>query len=204
MPRKYDSSRRVAAAQQTRQDIVEAAFRLHGQGITDIESLAKEANVSVPTVRKHFPTREHVFEGCTSYGFHAVPMPDLNVIAAVEDPLERVREGVRQLYTTYEHLTGQLWVGYRFQEESPVMAAVLEDLGATVRDVVRVILAAWPGLEGKHGQGFGAVLGFLSPLTHRALRVEAGLTAEQVLAATTAAVLQTLQGGRIQSVGAAR
>lgn len=204
MPRKYDSSRRAAAAQQTRQDIVEAAFRLHGRGITDIESLAKEANVSVPTVRKHFPTREHIFEGCTAYGFHAVPMPDLDAIAAVEDPVERAREAVGQVYRTYEHLAGQIWVGYRFQGESPALAAVLEDVGATARDVVRLVLAAWPGLEGEHGQVFGAVLGFLSPLTHRALRVEAGLPADQVLAATTAAVLQAVEAGAAIGVGAAR
>jgi len=203
MARKYDSSRRAAAAQQTRQDIIKAAFRLHGLGVTDIESLAREANVSVPTVRKHFPTREHVFEGCTAYGLHAVPMPDLDTIGAIEDPIARTREAVRQVYATYEELAGQLWVGYRLQEESPAMAAVLRELGAMASDIVRLMLAAWPELEGEDGAAFGAVAGFMSPLTHRALRIEAGLPADQVLAAATGAILKTLQDGIPEGAGAA-
>ena len=45
MPRKYDSQRREEAAARTRQAIVDAAVKLHGEGITTVAAVADEAHV---------------------------------------------------------------------------------------------------------------------------------------------------------------
>lgn len=179
MARKYDASRRSALAQRTREAILEAAFTLHGQGILDTESLAKAADVSVATIRKHFPTRELLFEGCTAFGMHLVPTPDLEAIGRVEDPADRAREAVSQIYTLHEALLGQVWVGFKLEDESPALAAVLKQVDGIVAAAAEVVFAAWPARRGS-GDGFrGFVSGMLSPLTYRALRVQAGLSPDQ-------------------------
>ena len=63
-----DASRRSAAAQRTREQIVAAAFHLHGEGVVQVEELARAARVSVATGRKRFPNREILFENCTAFG----------------------------------------------------------------------------------------------------------------------------------------
>jgi AcrR family transcriptional regulator len=174
--RKYDASRRAALAQQTREAIVEAAFQLHGKGILDLESLAREANVSVATVRKHFPTRELLFQGCTTHGLGLVPMPDLEGIARIEDRSDRTREAVRQVYQLHEALLGQVWMGFKLADDSPSLAAVLEQLDGMVGAAAQIVSAASPG-DTYGGDVFrGFVRGMLSPLTYRALRVHANLS----------------------------
>jgi len=176
MARKYDASRRIALARKTREAILETAFRLHGQGILDLESLATEADVSVATIRKHFPTRELLFEGCTAFGLHSVTPPDLDSISRIEDPAGRAREAVRQVYTLHEALLGQVWVGFKFEDESPAMAAVIKQLEGIVAAAAEVIAAAWPARTGSGDAFRGFVSGMLSSLTYRALRVQAGLS----------------------------
>jgi AcrR family transcriptional regulator len=174
--RKYDASRRIALAEKTREAILEAAFRLHGQGIFDMERLAKEADVSVATVRKHFPTRELLFEGCTAFGMHLVPMPDLGAIAAIEDPADRAREAVRQVYALHEALLGQVWNGFKLEDESPSLAAVIQQIASIVGAAAQIVSAAWPARAGGGDAFHGFVSGMLSPLTYRALRIQAGLS----------------------------
>ncbi len=176
MSRKYDASRRIELARKTREGILEAAFRLHGQGILDTESLAKEANVSVATVRKHFPTRELLFEGCTAFGMHLVPMPDFEALAAIEDPADRARETVSQVHATLETLLGHVWAAFKLEDESPSLAAVLQQIDGVVAAGTDLVLAGWPPRAGSDTAFRGFVRGMLSPLTYRALRVQAGLS----------------------------
>jgi AcrR family transcriptional regulator len=191
--RKYDASRRIALAQKTREAILETAFRLHGQGIVDLESLAKEADVSVATVRKHFPTRELLFEGCTAFGLHSVPSPDLEVVALIEGAADRAREAVRQVYTLHEALLGQVWVGFKFEDESPSLAAVLKQIDGIVAAAAEVVVAAWPSRAGSGDPFRGFVAGMLSSLTYRALRVQAGLSQDDATAQVAEALVRAGQ-----------
>lgn len=175
--RKYDASRRAEMAQKTRDAILAAAFRLHGQGILDMESLAREANVSVATVRKHFPTRKLVFEGCTAFGMqHLVSMPEFEALAAIEGSEDRTRETVRQVYALHEALLGQAWVGFKLEDESPAMVNVLRQIEGIVGAASEIVAAAWPARAGGDAAFRGLVSGMLSPLTFRALRVQSGLS----------------------------
>ncbi len=192
MPRSYDASRRQQAANRTREAILAAAFRLHGMGLLDLETLAQEADVSLATVRKHFPTRELLFEGCTAYGMHQVTLPDVGAIASIADPVERTREAARQAYATHEQLFGQVWGAYRLEDESPALAAVLAQSDELLEVIAGLIVDAWPLDEDRVKQTRGFVIGLLNPLTYRALRRYGGLTPEQATEQTQATLLHAL------------
>jgi AcrR family transcriptional regulator len=85
MARKYDSSKRIKAAEQTRKDILRAELKLHWKGITEFDPLAREAGCSVATLRKHFPTREALFQNCTRAFAETVTMPDLLALEEISN-----------------------------------------------------------------------------------------------------------------------
>jgi AcrR family transcriptional regulator len=185
MVRKYDGTRRAEAARRTREQILAAAFRLHGEGVLDFETLAHEANVSVPTVRKHFPTRELLFEDCTAYGLHLVPMPDIDAIREIGDPVQRMERTVREMYRLHEALLGQAWTAYQHEHESPALAAVLRQIEDTVAIAAQQVLDAWWRRDGGEEDGLRRLLlGMLSPLAYRALRVHGGLSPAEAIART--------------------
>ena len=202
MNRKYDASRRMEMAQRTRESILKAAFRLHGQGIFDMESLAKEANVSVATVRKHFSTREALFEGCTTLGMTLVQMPDFGAIAAVEGSADRAREAVRQVYTLHEALLGQAWSAFKLEDESPALAAALQQIESVVAAGAEVITAAWPARAETSDPFRAFVAGMLSPLTYRALRVQAGLSLDEAASQVAEALIRAGQSAPKTKEGA--
>ncbi len=193
MARKYDSSRRTEAANRTREAILAAAFRLHGQGILDFESLAIEANVSLPTVRKHFPTRELLFEGCTDYGLHVVPLPNVEAIGATFDARERLRLAVLQVCHLHEALFGHMWGAYKLEDESPASAGVTEKVTGLVGLIAGLVIEPWQIESHRSAEVRGLVIGLLHPLTYRALRKFGGLSPEQAIEQTTAALLNALE-----------
>lgn len=189
MVRTYDASRRTEAAARTREAIIEAAFRLHGQGVFEFEPLAEEANVSLATVRKHFPNRERLFENCVLFGLHGAPEVDVAAVAAVEDQCERVPAAVERIYAFHEHLLGQMWSAYQLAGESPALAGAVRDVEELVFELAGAVVG--PAAEGAGAlQGF--VSGMLSPLTYRALRLSGGLSPQEAVASATRAVLHEL------------
>ena len=195
MTRKYDASRREAAAQKTREQILDAAFKLHGQGIVDFESLALEANVSLATVRKHFPNREILFENCTAWGLHYAAMPDMEQLAATADPEERFRLTVQQLYGLYESLFGQLWMSYLHQGESAVAARVLTELEGFVGQVIDLALSLWAASQSTTR----LVTGLLGFLTYRSLRHAGGLSQDEATTQITSILLSHLKARGLET-----
>ena len=193
MARKYDSSRRTEAASRTREAILAAAFKLHGMGLLDMEMLAQEAGVSLATVRKHFPTRERLYEACTAYGMHFVPLPDLDALASATDASTRTRLAVKGVYDLHEALLGQTWAAYQAESTSAVLYGLLRHGEELVRAITSLVVDAWPDHRGAD-EALGFVNGMLSPLTYRALRVHGGLTADQARAVTEGALLAYLAG----------
>ena len=195
MPRAYRSPRRLATAAQTRRDIIEAAIRLHGQGVTDVATLAQEAGVALPTVRKHFPTRERVFEACTAHvAQSAQPFP-IEQLAAIEDPTERVTRTVELLFARFEARLGLTWTAYRLADGSAAFAGALQRNQALARRLAEMLVAGVGSTAVPAGQAAvlgGFVQGLLSPLTYRAMRLEGGLDPGQAAEAVARAVSQAL------------
>jgi AcrR family transcriptional regulator len=193
MPRTYDSSRRAQAAERTREKITAAAFKLHGLGVLDFDSLAREADVSVATVRKHFPTRELVYEACTAYGMHQVPMPDIAALVAIKDPQACIREAVTQTYSLLDLVGGQMWTALKLEDESPAMANGLSQMEQMTLTMAGMVIATWGVPEHRLSEMRGVVVGLLSPLTYRALRHYGGLSQEQAIEQSVGALVHAFR-----------
>src|SRR3954449_8452779 len=98
--RRYDSSRRRAQAQSTRNDILAAAQRLferHGYAATTMEAIAAEAGVALKTVYVAFETKSGLLRALWNHllrgGQDDVPIAQLDRyrdILAEPDPARRL------------------------------------------------------------------------------------------------------------------
>ncbi|MFO1054618.1 MAG: TetR family transcriptional regulator [Planctomycetota bacterium] len=176
MPRKYDASRRRASAQETRRRILDAAVRLHGQGVTAYEPLASAAGVSLATVRKHFPSREHLFQGCTSHFLANLQLPDFAAVARVRDAGQRLIRVVELVCALLDAAHDLVWHSAPFTDSSTALSTAAAQL-STLLDEATAALVDGPGL-GLRASSRAAVRkrvrALLDPLTYRAFRTVAG------------------------------
>jgi AcrR family transcriptional regulator len=102
--RPYRMKRRAELEQRTRRRITESAVELHGTlgpARTSISAVADRAGVRRSTVYRHFPDEAALFTACTSHWMAANPLPDIPSWAAIEDPDERLRRALEELYAHY-------------------------------------------------------------------------------------------------------
>jgi AcrR family transcriptional regulator len=190
MTRKYDSRRRAESAERTRQTIVEAAVKLHGQGITILSAIAEEAGVSLPTVNKYFPTREDLFEACTGHVAANLEYPSPETLREIAHPGERLRRIVQEVFSLHEETIGQSWTGYKLEDDSPVMARAM----ANYEEFVARLAEAVPYENAAENRDIVTrfVRAALSPLSYRALRVKNGLGFEDAVKNMTLALAGVL------------
>jgi AcrR family transcriptional regulator len=103
--------RRAELEEATRQRITEAAMELHGTlgpSRTSISAVAERAGVRRSTVYRHFPDEPALFAACSAHWGAANPVPDLGRWAAIEDPDERLRRSLDELYAYYRRTEGML------------------------------------------------------------------------------------------------
>lgn len=183
MKRKYHSRRRAESAERTRQAIVEAAVKLHSQGITTLSAVAEEAGVSLPTVNKYFPTREDLFTACTGHVAATLDYPALDALAAVPGRAQRIKQVVTEVFRLHEQTLGVVWTGYKLEDESPVLAKAIaeqEDFVSTMVDTLQLE-------EAGSLRAFARAL--LNPLTYRALRMRNGLSFDAAVQYTAHALI---------------
>lgn len=190
MARTYTSNRRAESAQRTREAIVEAAVQLHGEGITTLAAVAEAAGVSLPTVNKYFPTREDLFEACTSHHMASLDMPAPEFLAAIQNPGERLRQVVQEIYRLEEEAFGHTWTGYKLEDESPTMAQALANLEGFIAMLTDTL--PYENAVGDEDTARRFVRAALNPLTYRALRLKNGLTYDQAVANMTVALAGVL------------
>lgn len=191
--RPYRSRLRSEGKSQTIESILDATVRLHGEGTTEIEAVAREAGVSVATIRKYFPTREDLFRGCTEHFVRTRNPPALGALARLSDPGERLAETVRQVYAFHSTAFGHTWLAYQMQGESPVMARMVAHVEGFIRIAVDTMLHDWSGATGSlRDQLFGHARGLLSPLTYRAMRLTGALRHEAAVDQSTVALAKML------------
>src|ERR1044071_3415316 len=102
--RPYRMTRRAELEEQTRKRITESTLALHeelGPARPSISAIAERAGVRRSTVYRHFPDEEALFAACSSHWRTANPPPDPRAWAAIEDPGERTRRALRELYAFY-------------------------------------------------------------------------------------------------------
>jgi AcrR family transcriptional regulator len=104
--RPYRKRRRAELEAETRLRITEAAVDLHGSvgpARTTISAVAERAGVQRATVYRHFPDEDALFDACSSHWMAQHPLPDPAPWAEIEDPNERLRVALGELYQWYEH-----------------------------------------------------------------------------------------------------
>jgi AcrR family transcriptional regulator len=103
--RPYRKRHRARLEAETRLRITEAAVDLHGSvgpARTTISAVAERAGVQRATLYRHFPDEAALFDACSSHWIARHPLPDPATWAAIEDPDERLRTALRDLYQWYE------------------------------------------------------------------------------------------------------
>jgi AcrR family transcriptional regulator len=187
MARRYNSQRRAATKAQTIENILAAAIRLHGQGVTEMSAVARAAGVSLATVHKYFPTREDLFQGCTALFLQHLPLPSLDELARIQDPVQRLSRVVQSVYAVHEAAFSHAWLAHRLERESPTMAQTVAAMQQFVESAVTVALGPDSSVSDAARR---FALGLLSPLTYRALRLSGGLDHAAAVVQTTAALAQ--------------
>jgi AcrR family transcriptional regulator len=128
-PRHYRMTRKKAAREEMRRRIVDATLKLHGQrGIfgTSWADIAAEADVSVGTVYKYFPTLDELVPACGELLMERVqpPQPDSigSILGDSTEPAERLRRVAAALFSFYDRGGRHLEADLRERE----LAAVRE------------------------------------------------------------------------------
>jgi AcrR family transcriptional regulator len=121
MTRKYELKSRAERQEATRQRIVEATVELHeeiGPARTSISAIAERAGVERLTVYRHFPSESDIFQACTAWYQELHPLPDTAGWLAIDDPFDRLRLGLTEIYRY-------------FTETERMMSAVMRDAPST-------------------------------------------------------------------------
>jgi AcrR family transcriptional regulator len=159
--RKYELKARAEAQQRTRERIAAAASQLHeevGVGKTTVADIARRAGVQRLTVYNHFKDLNELLPACSAHWLALHPQPDLGAAFALEDPGDRVKRALVDLYGWYrENEAMQLHV----QGERATVPE-LEDWMAGTADValgqLASGLAAGFGVRGKRAERLKAHL----------------------------------------------
>lgn len=162
----------MKAAERTRRDILHAALKLHWEGITAFEPLAREAGCSVATVRKHFPNRESLFQCCTRAFAETLIMPDLPALGEIADPDQRLEQSVSELCRIHEAMFGYAWLSAQQRRTSVTLDAEMNAYEGLTDAVTEIVAPT--------GSSRTALFrGLLDFLTYRALRLSGKLSPEQ-------------------------
>ncbi len=133
-PRRYRSDRRKAATEETRRRIVESTVDLHAeQGVlaTTYAMIAKRADVAVPTVYNHFPTRGDLLAACTGQAAALAPPLGPRIFDGADDVDTRLRALVRALSAYYRYYAPWMrWANYEAQLVPELAAWQREATGA--------------------------------------------------------------------------
>ncbi len=125
--RPYRKQRRAELEADTRRRIIESAVALHGTlgpARTSVSAVAEHAGVRRSTVYRHFPDDAALLAACSAHWGAANPAPDLERWAAIENPEERLRAALDELYGFYERTEAMLGNVLRDEHTVPALAEV--------------------------------------------------------------------------------
>jgi AcrR family transcriptional regulator len=177
--RAYRKRRRAEQEEETRLRITEAAVDLHGSvgpARTTISAVADRAGVQRATVYRHFPDEEALFAACSSHWLARHPLPDIGDWAAVDDPGERPRRALTELYGWYGRGDCMLERTTRDASLVPAMRAPMERRAAWLEAAADAIVQGRAERGARRRRIRGAVGHALSFETWRSLVRDQGLS----------------------------
>jgi AcrR family transcriptional regulator len=183
--RPYRMTRRAELEERTRRQITESTVALHeelGPAQTTISAIAERAGVRRSTVYRHFPDEDRLFAACSAHWRSLNPPPDPGAWAAIEDPAERTRTALQELYAFYARTEAMYTSLLRDEPLVPTVQRLLRDFYGYLA-AVSDVLAAGRGLRGRRARSARAAIGHaLSFRTWRSLAREQGLSNDDAVA----------------------
>lgn len=150
---------RAQRQEETRRRITQAAVDLHqtvGPLATTISAIAERAGVERLTVYRHFPDETSLIRACTQQYLTDHAPPDPQGWTSVDDPLERTRNALSQLYRFWEETEPMFTKVLRDHEAAPELVGVgIVGYMARARDV---LLRGWD-IKGRRRTLLRAALG---------------------------------------------
>jgi AcrR family transcriptional regulator len=180
--RPYRMTRRAQLEEETRRRITESTAELHeelGPAHTSISAIAERAGVRRSTVYRHFPNEELLFAACSSHWRAANPPPDRHAWASIEDPEQRTRRALSELYAFYGRTQAMYTSLLRDEPLLPIVQRLLGDFYAYL-DATQDLLAAGRGVRGRAARSVRAAIGHAVAFpTWRSLTQEQGLSDDE-------------------------
>jgi AcrR family transcriptional regulator len=142
-PRRYRSDHRRAALDETRRRILQATVQLHAErGVTSttFAMIAERADVAVPTVYNHFPTRADLIAACTGHISTQAPPLGPQIFQDALDMEARLRALVRALFAYYSYRAPWLRWGVHEAVFVPELASLLERASDGRRQLIALAL----------------------------------------------------------------
>ena len=206
--RPYEKKRRAELEAETRLRITESAMELHGTvgpARTSISAVAERAGVRRSTVYRHFPDEAALFMACSSHWAAENPVPDIEAWQAIEDPDERLRVGLDELYAFYrrtEHMMDNL---HRDEPTMPVVQRLFAPFRGYLAAARNTLLRGNPARGRRRDTTRAAIGHALAYPTWRSLTREQGLDDARAAALMRELVAQAAasSGGRVRSSHAA-
>jgi AcrR family transcriptional regulator len=145
--RKYELKKRAEQLEETRRRITETTVELHrtlGPATTQISEIARRAGVQRRTVYNHFPDDASLLAACSAHWRALHPAPDPARWLETDDPYQRLRLGLRELYGWYRETEPMTANVLRDAELLPALRTIVErGLGAYLDRVHRTLAAAF-------------------------------------------------------------
>jgi AcrR family transcriptional regulator len=179
MARKYEMRKRAEHIEETRRRIVEAAVELHeqvGPARASLSSIAEHAGVERQTYYRHFPDERSLFSACSGLWMERNPLPDASRWREIEDPEDRLRQGLREIYAYYEDNEAMLSSVIRDAEVHTITREMVNvGIGPAMVAMSAALAAGWArGRKTRAAIDLG-----LSFHTWRSLVRESGLSADR-------------------------
>jgi AcrR family transcriptional regulator len=176
--RPYRMKRRAELEEATRRRITESAVTLHGTlgpARTSMSAVAEHAGVPRSTLYRHFPDEAALFDACSAHWGERNPAPDPSAWAEVDDPAERLRRALEELYAYYRSTEGMIANLARDQATVPNVQRLFRGFGDYLADV-RDVLVRGRRVRGRARTRTTAAIGHaLGFSTWRSLAREQGL-----------------------------
>ena len=189
--RRYEKKRRAELEAETRRRITETAVELHGTvgpARTSISAIAERAGVRRSTVYRHFPDEATLFDACSAHWATANPVPDMAAWQSIEDPDNRLRMALEELYAYYRRTEAMMDNLHRDELTMPLIAerfAAYHGYVAATRDLMMRGRSA----RGRRRDATRAAVGHaLAYTTWRSLTSDQGLSDDQAVALMCAMV----------------
>jgi len=180
--RKYEKKRRAELEAETRRRITETAVQLHGTvgpARTSISAIAERAGVRRSTVYRHFPDEATLFDACSSHWEAEHPVPDMGAWASVEDPDERLRTALDELYAFYRRTERMMENLHRDERTMPLVAERFAGYHGYIDAARDLLMKGRPLRGGRRDRARAAIGHALAFPTWQSLTREQGLHDDQ-------------------------